>query len=242
MNEIIIKNFTDPSLLIGSEFLVLKEAALDSSRKITTVASAPMKDIAVECLVELKRLLKGVESARVEVKKPIDAVAKKIQNIAKTACEGLDAEAERLGFVIGSYEAEERRLIAEEELKRQAEIRAESERMAKAAEESRLAALAVTKAKTEEERLIAEKALQVASQAEMKAADIIRESKPIVANGSKGVRFLKTPMWEVTDLKKAFAAQPDLFEIVPIAAKCKAASGAGLKIEGFRFWIEERVA
>lgn len=216
MNAITIKNLGDVKLELFPEALDLKTKVISKSRRISSVSSAPAKEIALEVFRELKELSNEMEASRKEVKRPVDAIAKQIQKIASDFSYEIETEKDRIGALIGGYEAEERKAIAEAEAQRVESLKAESEKL---------------KNGTEEEQRLAEEA--------------IRESQPIKVEASKGARFMKSYKWEVIDLAEAFKARPDLFRIEPVASLCNAASQSALtnnaQIPGFRLWVEEKM-
>lgn len=188
---------------------------------------------------DIKRLLKEVEDGRKAVKAPVLDIGRKIDAAAAEFTATLEAEANRLTGLLTAYETQQRRIAAEAEAKRQAEIRkqeaearaaqAEIERKAREAEQARLAAEraareatnAEARAKAQEEARKAqeEQAKAAAEKAKREEADrlqqaeLMRAPAPTVARPS-GVSASTPWTFEVVDLKALYAARPELVDLV----------------------------
>lgn len=188
---------------------------------------------------DIKRLLKEVEDGRKAVKAPVLELGKKIDAAAAEFVATLETEANRLTGLLVGYETEQRRIAAEAEAKRQAEIRrqeaearaaqAEIERKAREAEQAQLAAERAAREATnaeararaqEEARRAAEAQQQAAAEkakqeeaAKLQQAELMRAPSP-TAPKAAGTAVSQPWVFEVTDIKALHAARPELVDLV----------------------------
>ena len=179
----------------------------------------------------------------------------------------LEAEANRLTGLLTAYETQQRRIAAEAEAKRQAEIRrqeaearaaqAEIERKAREAEVARQAAEraareatnAEARAKAQEEARKAQEAQQQAAAekvkqeeaAKLQQAETLRAPAPTVTRPS-GVSASTPWTFEVVDIKALLAANPNLVELSVKRSEVLALIRSGTReIPGLRIYQETRV-
>jgi len=188
---------------------------------------------------DIKRLLKEVEDGRKAVKAPVLDIGRKIDAAAAEFTATLEAEANRLTGLLTAYETQQRRIAAEAEAKRQAELKRQQEE----AELARKRAL-LLETEAREKREAAERAAREATNAEARAkaqeearkaqeeqakaaaekakreeadrlqqAELMRAPAPTVARPS-GVSASTPWTFEVVDLKALYAARPELVDLV----------------------------
>ncbi len=111
-------------------------------------------------LRELKEFTKTIEAARSEVKAPVLDLGKRIDALAKELTQTLEGESDRLGRLIGSWQAEQNRIAEETRKRAEAEERRiwEEAKAKEKAEVDRLAAIETERqrvAKAEQDELLA---------------------------------------------------------------------------------------
>lgn len=216
---------------------------------------------------DIKRLLKEVEEGRQAAKAPALDIGRKIDAAAKEFVATLEAEANRLTGLLVGYETEQRRIAAEAEAKRQAEIRrqeaearaaqAEIERKAREAEQARLAAEraareatnAEARAKAQEEarkaheaqqQAVAEKAKQEEA-TKLQQAELLRAPAPVVTRAA-GASVSAPWTFEVVDIKALHAAKPELVELsVKRSDVLAVIRGGAREIPGLRIYQDTKV-
>lgn len=214
--------FKAPAIAITQEADDQKKALTTRAASITTVTNDETQQSAVEVVRDLKALSNSVEATRKELKEPLLALGKEIDNVAKTFTADVDAEVNRLQNACGSFlrqkREEQERVEAEERRKREealAAARAEEEKLRKKLESEQI---------TEAERGKLEKKLDKVN---VRAAVEIQASQQreleAQANQTKGTQLRKRYKAQVVDAKLAFAARPDLFDITLSASKVQAA-------------------
>lgn len=189
----------------------LKERDRLKSLLVTFTPGPRFVELATPAVVEAKAFLKKVESARSTVKAPVTALAKAIDAKAKEMTAGLDAEVLRLERSIGDVVARERE---------------ERERLEAEAIQKRNALLAEEYAKTEkidaklenpnltpaQRNALIDQREKVEDEASMSRQEVMLSvpTEPILSGGSQ----VRTS-WNVrvTDVKKAYAAWPELFDV-----------------------------
>src|SRR6266478_413398 len=82
----------------------LKATALELSGIIGKVGNADENSQAVTAQIEIRRILKLVEAARAEAKRPLIDLGKAIEDGAKTFIADLKAEEWRLSKLVGDYQ------------------------------------------------------------------------------------------------------------------------------------------
>jgi hypothetical protein len=189
----------------------LKERDRLKSLLVTFAPGPRFVELATPAVAEAKVFLKKVESARATVKAPVTALAKAIDAKAKEMTAGLDSEVLRLERSIGEAVAREReereRLEAEAIQKRNALLTEENARVA--AINAKLEGDKLTSA--QRDTLIEKReAIQEDGVMSRTEAMMVVPTEPILTGGSQ----VRTS-WNVrvTDVKKAYAAWPELFDV-----------------------------
>jgi hypothetical protein len=183
MNALQTTELASFAVTIVPEAIAAKANALTLATQIKTVANAEQQRDAIAAASLMKGLLRDVEKAREEVKKPVLDAVRKIDAAAKSYAAELDAEVKRVERLASEYQAEQNRIAAalkaEEERKareareaEEAERRREAEALRKLAEEQdrarreELAAIAAAKDEAEREKAQAEADRQAEIRAE----------------------------------------------------------------------------
>lgn len=196
-------------------------------------------------VAQCKATLKAAEEKRKELKGPIDAQAKAIQDTFKTMSEQLEKPMRALEEQLGAYAAQQRR-IAEEKARAEREAaEAEARRIREAAEaEARAAAVAAAQAKSQQEADRAAqqmaKALETQQAAEdaQKAAEKAGQVQSANLTGEYGSTGYASRRWtfEVENL----AAVPRHYMAIDNAAIREAIASGVREIPGLRIYQEEK--
>lgn len=144
-----------PYVLADSKFLATLESVEGQIARLQ-VCDGPSAQVAADLQVRLTQAGKKLEEARKELTAPFRAAAEKIMEISRGPAGRIEQAKQTLKAQLAAYDAEQRRIAAEAEKKRQAEIKrlddirkaeiaAEMARL-KAAEEAARAALAAVPA------------------------------------------------------------------------------------------------
>lgn len=220
MSLLTITKAQDVVILIPQSSHERKADALELSTEVTAVENDTQRSMAVEALSTLKRLRIDAENARKEIKKPVDAICDKIQEIAKEFSKEIVDEESRINRLVSDYET---KLRLEREAKERAAMaeafRLEQER-AKAIQDAR-------NAETEEQRQALLNQAAEAKQAQQAELVKVVESKaPAKIEG-----FSAKPKWIGTcvDPVALYQARPDLCDIVPSQKRINDAVNAGLR-------------
>ena len=169
---------------------VKRDELLAISANVTRVDSLVSAEDAANALRRLKDFTRSIETARADVKAPVLELGKRIDTLAKELTAQLESEADRLGKIIGAWQAEQRRIADEIRKKAEAEeARLWEEAKAKeAAERARLAAEEAErqrKAKEEQDALLAKAARARSEEGKAKAlaeAETLRIQREIEAD------------------------------------------------------------
>lgn len=207
-----------------------------NSRKVTTVVNAEQAEAAVANARDIRTWVKEVEAARVVLTKPLLEAQRKIKALADDHCAPLIEEQKRVERLYTTFqEAEQRRVAAEEQKRREAFEEAERLRI-EAEEAARKAAEGI---KTEKQLEAALKKEEVAIAAATKANEIIMAPLP-EANRAVGATLKKVLRWEVTDLNALVKARPDLckIEAKPSAIQATCVPEMPNLPPGLRLWWE----
>lgn len=205
-----------------------KEAALHASKLVIAVTDPLDAEWAAEALKAVTSLCKEVEACRTEIKAPVLAIGKRIDETAKTFVADLIIERDRLNRILGEYQLAER-------------TKADAARREAQAEADRLAREA-SKAALEADRSTTEQAQQVAAAAEVAAIEArvaVAEIKPVKP---EGVSVRLNWKYEVEDIKALFAARPDLCVIEPNSAAIRSQIPHNQTIPGLRIWSEAKAS
>ncbi len=206
MKAITLSKLSDVQVSLAPDAIAQRDAAIASAQKITAVADNATQDECAERLRSLKQLIKLTEDSRQEVKAPVLDLGRKIDTFAREFIGKAEAEAQRLTKLLSAYQAEQQRIAAEaerkrqEELKRQeaerqrieAEERARREAAERAAEEARLKAEAEFLAPTEAEAEAARKASEEAERRAKEEADRLAQAQREKAKAEADALALRT--------------------------------------------------
>lgn len=210
--------------LAATEIVLLPEAEqlrnqmLEKAHAVSLIEDALDAELAANVLKQLSGAVKDMEATRKQVKAPVLDLGKRIDSVAKDFAGTLDKEKTRISKLLGSYEAEQRR------------IREEAARKKREAQE--------------QARREAEEALASGDEAKAaEAADKIAASKAVVeasAHRPEGTAVRESYQFEVTDIEALFRAAPHLCKIEPDNAAIRAAIKKSQSIVGLRIWKEAK--
>jgi len=214
--------FKAPSVSITDEAKNQKKALVTRAATITTVVDDATQQSAVDVVRDLKALSQSIEGTRKELKEPLLALGKEIDAAAKAFVNDIDAEVNRLQSACGAFlrqkREEQERVEAEERRKREeaaAAARAEEEKLRKKLESEQI---------TDKQRATLEKkveAVNVRAAVEIQASQ--QREADAKANQTRGTQLRKRYKAHVVDLKAAFAARPDMFDITLSQSKVQSA-------------------
>lgn len=259
MNALVLRNASTVAVELLPAAVHERDVYIAAAKSITRIATAQQQQEAVTAVANLRKLTKAVESGRTSAKAPVLDIGRKIDAMAKDFTRPAEVEAERVLKLVNEYQAEQARIAAEAERKRQDEIRR--------AEEAQLKAEAELRAKQEElERIQREKeradreadatALEIARKAELDArhamlmqrmnaakadAQGTRAASVVVAGPVKaaGTMERKEPRFEVLDVVALASSRLDLVTIEPKRADILAQIRNGMtECAGLRIWWE----
>lgn len=213
------------TLTVTPEAIALKEQLLAAAMAITVVTSNEEAETAHAQVKELAKLRTLTEKSRVEVKAPVLAITKRIDDTAKAFGGDVEREENRLKRLIGDHAAkveEERRAAIrrqqEEERKREEE-EAKAKAAAEEAERARKAAEAAEWEDDEETKAVEEakaKAAAELAEATRKASEeagAAARTASLVVNTAPTGKVKFEPDYTVTDVHALYAAHPDLVEL-----------------------------
>lgn len=211
--EIVAAIYDSKRSLLDKSAVARRDELLERSHGLERVIGESSQRVAADLLNEVDGMLKCAEKNRTDVKSPFFTICKRIDEAAKTFCNPLDKEKQRLKNAIGAYQAEQIRKAQEAERKQQEELaRLNQERLA--------AEAAAQLAKTAAE---AEKAQEQILAADTKAAEIVMTA-PVVAPVRPDTIKVKQS-WKVTvidpyALCKVF---PEMLTLTPKMREIQAA-------------------
>ena len=214
--------FKTPSIAI-TELAEQKKALLVvRAKEITAVTNEGEQHQAINVVRDLKALSGEIEATRKELKEPLLALGKEIDTVSKCFVAPIEGEVSRLQNACGSFlrqkREEQERVEAEERRKREAvtaAARAEEERLRKELQEKEVSDYQRYKIEKKLDKVNANAAieLQASQQREIEAK----------ATQTKGTQLRKRYICTVTDVKLAFAALPQIFDVTLSASKVQAA-------------------
>lgn len=206
MNDIItVSEIKNASVELSKDAIGVRDSLLEKSNPIVEI-NPENYETATEILRELSQNIKVVEDARIQVKKPVLQLGKKIDGLAKDFSDLLEKEKSRLSKLIGNYIAEEERK-AREEAERKA--REEAEKL----EQMRLEA---EKAKHKAEELNDFESAFDANCIEAEISETKKEISespiiPIPVARVKNTRTITTRKFKITDENLLLKSHPELF-------------------------------
>lgn len=241
---ITVTQFDAPIISIAPDAQKLKTEALERAADITEIVNGIDRDMANDAMVAINDLLKPVEKAREAVKKPVLALERAIDKVAKDYVADLKTEYDRLSRLAGAFDAaaRERQRIAEAEAQRKAEearraeIEAlrERERLAEA-EAAKLRAEAEAAAKVNPEHAdelmdfaeakADEAARRIDAETAALAATIAADAKALAPAREvpRGAAVRGVWEYEITDAAALYRVHPECFTLEPVKSAITAA-------------------
>lgn len=213
-----------PQVELTIEATKARDGLLLEAARCRTVEDQIDADAAAGLLRDMQTFLRTIEAGRTAVKKPVLEVGRQIDATAKQLVQTLAVESDRVSRLLGSYQAEQRRLAEER-------VREERRRLE---QEARERAAAIAAAETEEERDEAKEQAQVAI-AERQTA-LAEVSPPKIEGTQVRVQWC----FEVVDIKALYQAAPHLCTIEPNGTAIRAVIKTNQSIPGLRIWKEEK--
>jgi hypothetical protein len=211
-----------------------RDELLLAARYLGAVTNADEATQAASTMSDIRALTRTVEASRTEVKAPVLALGKQIDALAAELTAELEAEAKRLGQLIGTFQTEERRKHeAAARTAWQAEQDVLHAARKAAADAERAAALSAAPAP-----VIAEKVEAIQTKAFEEVATI--RAAVAVAPVIAGMSTRKVQHYEITDPAAAYAANPMFFTLTPNVAAIKAVlkSQPNATFPGLKHWTE----
>lgn len=190
--------FDAPTIDLSPEAEERKQQVLAITSQVLVVKDAATQDVATAALKRIKEVSDAFDESRKEIKKPVDDLAKRIQEVAKKFQGELDLESQRIKKLIEPFQMAERARVARE----QEEARKEAQRIAD--EAARVKAEAARKFAT---ATTPEEVAQFRAVLAAPPAPVARPSQ-ITATKSKGLAGTKD--WDITvhDVMKLMQVDP----------------------------------
>jgi hypothetical protein len=211
-----------------------RDELLLAARYLGAVTNADEATQAASTMADIKALTRTVESSRTEVKAPVLALGKQIDALAAELTAELEAEARRLGQLIGTFQTEERR---KHEAAARAAWQAEQDVLAAARKASYDAEQAAARAAAP--AVVAAEQVEAIQTKAFEEVAVIRAAvavAPVIA----GMSTRKVQHYEITDAAAAYAAFPVMFTLTPNVAVIKAMLKAqpNWVYPGIKHWTE----
>ncbi|WP_043588465.1 hypothetical protein [Geminisphaera colitermitum] len=216
-------SYQAPSLT--AEAIKARNALVAEAAGIITITDEITAGAAAAILKDIATSLASCEAARKLVKTPVDELAGKIQEVAKSYAGPLTNEKDRLSRILGAYQQAKREEHAKAEREAQeaaARIRDEEERKIEAA--------AFEHGENSAE---VQQAVETGTQ---RVAEARQEIANVAAPKIEGTALKKTWAWELTDINALFAARPDLVTLTPDKTAIRAALKKTQSIPGLRIF------
>lgn len=204
-----------PIFRISDEELLTRDAALAASALIGKVSNAAENLSAVRSHIALVRIVKSWETARKISKELVLGAGRQLDRAVYSKLAEVEKEIGRLEELTSMFQLAERRRMSEERELQERELarinREKNDELAKATT-------------IEEVQKIQERA----------QAEILIESKPIIATRAAGQRIKED--WEITVINPWELAKfhPDCVRIEPLLTPIKNALNAGIAVKGIR--------
>ena len=122
MNSLVIHNLGEVEVLLEPGAFERRDTLLATAKEVQKVTDDFTKGLAVEAWQDLAGLSKGLEKTRVEIKAPVLALGRRIDDMARAFIQPVDAEVARINRLVTTYNAQQERARHEAERARQAEI------------------------------------------------------------------------------------------------------------------------
>ena len=245
-------------LAVAPDIIEQKEQLLKYSAMVVEVHDSISSDVAGGQIKKLAAMRILVEKSRNEVKKPVLAVGKRIDDLAKDFQTALTEEENRLKRLQGDYAAaviaERNRVLRELEAARQAEVKrlAAEQAEAEKIEAARIAAeQKAWEADSPEDEAAADKAIEDAKAAELKRLEEAAKAQAAVVvptfvpEAVKGVKMICD--FELLDIDRLYRVDASLVKMEPkraeiLAAIARLTVGETLpEIPGLRVFLKPQV-
>jgi hypothetical protein len=208
---------------------------LHSELSVITIVNTPQTQaLATEAGRNAQGFLKTLEASRKYTKQPVLDIGRKIDALADELAAPVKEEMNRVGQLVARFQtAEAARVKAEADAKAKADREAMEAKFAA----DRAAEIAEGKIQTDDDL---QKAIALEAEAKARQVAMYHQiTKPapaaIKAAGSVTKKVLR---FEVTDMKAAYAARPELFTVEPKLSAINATCTEDSKVPGMRFWSE----
>jgi len=230
MDSLTLKGDT-PIVQVTDSAHQLRREILTESRQVVEVKNTFDQAVAAESLTNINKLTKEIEAARKDVKSPVLELGRDIDSAAKVFNAELVAESRRVGSLLSSY-MEAERVKAD-----QARRRAEEEQRKILAEQELKERKAMEAAKEDG------KFIERHEKIERETAERLRDSQQnqVVASAPKpeGVSLRQTWKYEIIDIGELAKARPELVTYEPNRGAINAIVKAGARnIPGVRIYSE----
>jgi hypothetical protein len=219
---------------VNADATKARDALVEVAQAVREILDASEQSLAASIGGELQREIKAVAAARLELAKPLNEAAKRLIELEKAHCEPLIAEKERLGRLVTAYQIEDRRRVeVEEQARRDALQRLESERRA---------ALDLSQQAQGGSDAVADvQAQQRAFEAQEAAHEIMRAPSPVTVKG-KGAVTKQKLCFRVLDIHALYQARPDLCRIEHNPSAIHAVCDPSRPIPGLQLWFEDKTS
>lgn len=231
--------FKDFSVEVSKDAEQRKHDALELASTIKQVTNAQEQQDAIAACSLIKGLIKQCEEARVEIKKPVLAAGREIDDQSKLFCGTLIRDRDRLEAMMNAWQEQENKRLEvirqeQERLNREAEAKADAERRAY---------LKMIQDSCDETRDAIQKAADEAAMKNAEEARARQQALVAVAPAkAEGARVVTGWEFEVTDIAETYRAMPHLVQLEPRKALIKAALElCNGQIPGIRAWTATKV-
>lgn len=223
------------NITITEEASAKRDSLLVLAKSLPVVTNAQEAQTATDALREITSFTKLIEASRTEVKAPVLDLGKRIDNVAKNLTTELEAERVRISKAIGTWQAEQQRLLD----KARREAAEEERRIAEEAEAKIRAAQESSKSEAAFDR----KVEKIEDKAFQQVAEVRASVGAMVAEKPVGLATRNEVCFEVTDINELYEAAPAFVILSPNNAAIKAALKTlpeGKSLPGVRHWKEAR--
>jgi hypothetical protein len=232
--ELIHVELLDNGINTTDEAQIIASNLQNELAEVKAVVCPATQAVAVAKARDAQAFLKQVEACRKDVKAPVLAYGKRIDELADELAAPVKAEMNRVGAMVAKFQQAEAVRVEQERIERKKREAEAMEAARKAAEAERKAAEAM-KDEADLARAVEAEAEAKQKEAEMYATLTAPAPAPIKAAGSVTKKVLR---YEVTDIKAAFAAAPHLFSVEVKPSAVNATCNESTVIPGMKFWCE----
>jgi hypothetical protein len=185
---------------------------------ITSVTTLQDQDVAVSIARDIRTYVSQVAKARVVLTQPLDRVKARCIEVEREHTGPLVEAQRKLERMVTDFQLAELRRVAEEDRKRREEL-AKLEQGRRALE-AKAAAAAATARTAKQEKRAAEMEAE-ANLASLRAQEALRAPPPEVVK-PKGMAVRRDVKWRCDDVRKLYAARPELCNLEPKAGAIRA--------------------